>query len=85
MLLFIKIYNSKNIYTKFNVVYNIPYHSELNPIEYVFSLLRKKLLSNINNSFDSIIQTIVDFKKSINENIVHNIFEKCFKTIRSYK
>lgn len=71
--------------TKFNVVYNIPYHSELNPIEYVFSLLRKKLLSNINNSFDSIIQTIVDFKKSINENIVHNIFEKCFKTIRSYK
>ena len=30
--------------TNMKVIYNIPYCSELNPIEYVFSLLRKKLL-----------------------------------------
>jgi len=32
---------------KWNIIYNIPYHSHLNPIEYVFSLLRNKIQNKI--------------------------------------
>ena len=48
---------------KWNIIYNIPYHSHLNPIEYVFSMLRKKLLNaNVSNLSD-IISVILEFKK----------------------
>jgi transposase len=64
-----------------NVIYNIPYHSHYNPIEYVFSLLRKLLLSNDNTTLNNIISIIVNFCKSLNKNIILNIFNKCFNEI----
>ena len=64
-----------------NVIYNIPYHSHLNPIEYIFSLLRKQILSNDNTSYNNIINIIVSFCKSLNKNSVLNIFNKCFNDI----
>ena len=66
-----------------NIIYNVPYHSHLNPIEYVFSLLRKKILSNDNTSYDNIIKIILDFCKSLNKQTVSNIFNKCFTQITS--
>lgn len=39
-ILFKQFINNNN----FNVIYNISYHSELNPIEYIFSLLRKEII-----------------------------------------
>lgn len=72
------------IETNFNVIYNIPYHSELNPIEYIFSLLRKELLINENNTFQNIIKIIVNFKKNINIDITNNIFNKCFNKIHLF-
>ena len=46
-----------------NYLFNIPYHSHLNPIEYVFSLLRKKLLSSDVENEKDIIKVLVEFKK----------------------
>lgn len=78
--------NFKNyiLESKLNVIYNIPYHSELNPIEYIFSLLRTQILSSNNFSFESIVKVITDFKKNINKNSVLNIFNKCFNQIKSF-
>ena len=63
------------------VIYNIPYCSEYNPIEYIFSLLRKKLLNEEINNEKDIIKIIVKFKKEINKNHVKNIFNKCISDI----
>jgi transposase len=65
----------------FNVIYNIPYHSELNPIEYIFSLLRKDLLNNDNSTYEQIIETIINFIKNFNKKYSYNIFNKCFNLI----
>ena len=63
------------------VIFNIPYCSEYNPIEYIFSLLRKKLLNEEINNKENIIKIIVKFKKELNKNHVKNIFDKCMKEI----
>ena len=63
------------------VIFNIPYCSEYNPIEYIFSLLRKKLLNEEINNKENIIKIIVKFKKELNKNHVKNIFNKCMKEI----
>jgi len=68
---------------KWDIIYNIPYHSHLNPIEYVFSMLRKKILSSDISNFNDIIEVIIKFKKNINKNYVKNIFNKCLKEIKS--
>jgi len=68
---------------KWNIIYNIPYHSHLNPIEYIFSLLRKELLKNEIKSIDDIINTIILFKKNLNKKHVNNIFNKCLNEIKS--
>ena len=75
--LFKKFINNNN----FNVIYNIPYHSELNPIEYIFSLLRKELLYNDNSTYEHIIYIIQNFIKNFNKIYSYNIFNKCFDII----
>ena len=74
MTMFIKNNNLK-------IIYNIPYCSQFNPIEYIFSLLRKKLLNEEINNKEDIIKIILNFKKEINKNHVINIFNKCMKDI----
>jgi transposase len=46
---------------KINVIYNIPYFSKYNPIEYIFSLLRKEIENNNCNSEKEIINVIEEF------------------------
>jgi len=65
----------------YNVIYNIPYHSELNPIEYIFSILRKQLLNNDNSTYNDIIKIIVDFIMNFNKNYSYNIFNRCFNLL----
>lgn len=74
MTMFIKNNNLK-------IIYNIPYCSQFNPIEYIFSLLRKKLLNEEINDKEDIIKIILNFKKEINKSHVKNIFNKCMKDI----
>jgi len=67
-----------------NIIYNIPYHSHLNPIEYVFSLLRKKILNGDIKNIQDIVNIILSFKKNIDKKHVINIFSKCLKEIKSF-
>ena len=67
---------------KWNIIYNIPYHSHLNPIEYVFSLLRKNILNSNIESLNDIVKVIILFKQNINKNHITNIFNKCLNGIK---
>lgn len=67
---------------KWNIIYNIPYHSHLNPIEYIFSLLRRELLNSNVETFNDIVNTVVKFKKNLNKKHVKNIFNKCLNEIK---
>lgn len=71
------------IKNKWNIIYNIPYHSHLNPIEFVFSLLRKKINNSNVETLEQLIDTIILFKKNINKNHIKNIFNKCLNEIKS--
>lgn len=64
-----------------NVIFNVPYHSEYNPIEYVFSMLRKHLNNNVNDSFDDLHNLLKTFKLNMDKNKLTNIFNKCFRAI----
>ena len=75
-------FKNNAIKNNWNIIYNIPYHSHFNPIEYVFSLLRKKLLNDNVSTYDDIINTILSFKKNINPQHITNIFNKCLKDIK---
>lgn len=63
---------------KLNVIYNAPYQSKYNPIEYIFSLLRKQIQKKSNKTYNELINIINDFKKNIKENTLTNIFNHCF-------
>ena len=39
---------------KIKLIYNVSYHSHLNQIEYIFSLLRREFLNNDTSSLESI-------------------------------
>lgn len=69
---------------KWNIIYNIPYHSHLNPIEYVFSLLRKKILNGDVKNINDIVKIILLFKKNIDKKHITNIFNKCLNEIKSF-
>jgi hypothetical protein len=66
---------------KLNVIYNAPYQSKYNPIEYVFSLLRKQIQNGLNKSYEGIINKINDFKKNICEIKLKNIFNHVIKLL----
>ena len=48
---------------KIKLIYYVPYHSHLNPIKCIFSLLRRELLNDDTSSLDSIGKIIENFKK----------------------
>ena len=59
---------------KMNLVYNAPYHSETNPIENIFSMLRNNLNRNKNETEIELIKSIEDFVKIDNKEKFKNIF-----------
>lgn len=76
-------FNNLILKNGYNIIYNIPYHSHLNPIEYIFSLLRRELLSNDVKSINDIIQIVLSFSKNLKKESVSNIFNKCFNDIKN--
>ncbi len=76
-----KMFTKYAIENKIKLIYNMPYHSHLNPIEYIFSLLRRELLNGDTSSLKSIGNIIGNFKKNLNKNITENIFKKCINEI----
>jgi len=79
-----KLFKNEVDKNKWNIIYNIPYHSHLNPIEYVFSLLRKQILNDNVSGINELINSILQFKKNINKIHVKNIFFKCLDEIKSF-
>ena len=77
---FKKLINELNL----NIIYNAPYHSEFNPIEYVFSLLRKEIQKNTNRTREEIINTINNFIKNVNPEYLINIFNHSFKLLNNF-
>lgn len=59
---------------KMNMVYNAPYHSETNPIENIFSMLRNNLNRNKNETEEDLKKSIETFIKIDNKEKFLNIF-----------
>ena len=68
-------------YTKENkthVLYNVPYNSDKNPVEYVFSLLRKVLERSIFKTIEELTNIVNDFKNKLSSTTLNNIFKHAF-------
>ena len=66
---------------KINIIFNAPYQSKFNPIEMVFSLLRKKLNKRIVKTQKEIEEEIEQF---IKEETLKNIFNHSTKILKLY-
>lgn len=64
--------------TKIHALFNVPYNSEKNPIEYVFSLLRKVLEKSMFKTIEDLTAIMNDFKKNISSISLNNIFNHAF-------
>jgi len=73
-------YKEKHIH----IVYNAAYQSKFNPIEMVFSLLRKKLNKQIVKSKDEIEEIIKIFQNEIKKETLNNIFNHSIKILKEY-
>ena len=69
---------------KINVIFNAPYQSEFNPIEMVFSLLRKKLNKKIVKNKTEITEVINNFIKETKESTLTNIFNHSKNTLKNF-
>jgi len=58
--------------TKMNVLYNVPY--DKNPVEYVFSLLRKVLERSEFTTINKLTKIVNNFKNNLISNKLNNIF-----------
>ena len=72
---------------KLHILYNVSYHSETNPIERVFSVLKNagvflkhpEINRNPNDSIEDIIKSILNVKNTITESTLTNIYNHSFK------
>ena len=63
---------------KIKRIYGIPHYSRFNPIEFVFSLLRKEIQEYENQNEEQIKNIIDDFIKKIKSTTLNNIFNHAF-------
>jgi len=63
------------------IIYNAPYQSKYNPIEFVFSLLRKSIQKGVNNTQNDICNIINIFNKNIKSDHLTNIFNHAFNKL----
>jgi len=66
------------------LVYNAPYHSETNPIENIFSMLRNNLNRNENETENELINSIEKFIKIDNKDKFKNIFNHSCEMITEF-
>ena len=66
---------------KIKVIYGIPYYSKYNPIEYIFSLLRKEIENNQCNNEQDIIKTIDYFIENLSKKTISNIYGHIIKIL----
>lgn len=73
-----KIFKEYTKETKMHVLYNVPYNSDKNPVEYVFSLLRKVLERSIFTTIEELTIIVNNFKNNLLNNKLNNIFKHAF-------
>ena len=83
-----KIHHTKKLkeYVKkknINVLYNIPYCPEFNPIENVNSMIRNNVRYNKNAIFDDIKNVLQEFKNKDHKKEFQNIYNSTFKRLKS--
>lgn len=62
-----------------DLIYNVAYNPETNPIEMVFSMLKRKIKENKNDTQMDIEKTIKQFSKSICSKTLENIYNRSHK------
>ena len=77
---------TKECYKKNNmhIIFNAPYHSECNPIENVFSILRNKINRSLNKTYEDIINILRDFRTEIKEETLNNICNSSMKKLNNF-
>ena len=69
---------------KINLLFNVPYSPEYNPIEIVFSKLKKLVRDCINNNkLCTLTSNIIISLKHISKNNLHNFFNYSFSKLRT--
>ena len=63
---------------KLHILYNVPYHSETNTIEIVFSVLKNKINRNPNDTIEDIIKSILNVKNTITDSTLTNKYLQLF-------
>jgi transposase len=66
---------------KQKIIYNVPYHSELNPIEMVFNTFKKYISSKNINSITTLRKHINIFIKNINQNGLKEYINKSYNLL----
>jgi len=69
---------------KLDMVYNAPYHSETNPIENIFSMLRNELNRSNNETELELLKSINKFIAKDNQEKFKNIFNHSIKMINQF-
>ena len=77
---------TKECYKKNNmhIIFNAPYHSECNPIENVFSILRNKINRSQNKTYEDIINILRDFRTEIKKETLNNICNSSMKKLNDF-
>ncbi len=69
---------------KINLLFNVPYCPEYNPIEYMFSKLKKIVRDSVNNNkLCSLTSNIINALKCITTNNLSNFFSHSFSKLRT--
>jgi len=71
--------NKKNI----NVIYNIPYSPEFNPIENVNSMIRNNVIYNKNKTIQDIENVLQSFTNKNHKKEFQNIYNSTFRRLKS--
>ena len=64
--------------TKMKVLYNVPYHSDKNPIEYIFSMLRKTIQRETFSTLEDLESIVSCFCFMIESKKIKNCFNHAF-------
>ena len=64
-----------------NIIYNIPYSPQFNPIEYVFNVLKMTIRKSNIDTFHSLQKCIDSFVKQMNVKSLRNYFQKSYNDL----